>query len=292
MIFSVATIGIGALLSAVPVSAAAATYTPLKIYDSTNFFDGFSFEDVPDPSGGFVDYVNSTYATDNGLVKISNGAVYLGTDFKTMSSVGRPSVRVRSKDTFTTGLFIGDFAHMPAGTGEGKSCGIWPAFWTTGPDWPNSGEIDIIEGVNNQAANGITLHAAKGCNMDVSGSESTQNQTAADCEDDTAGCGQATTSANNYGNEFNANGGGVYVVEWTTQSISAWFFPRGSDLATTLSKSTTADVDVGTFGAPLAHFEGNSCNIAERFKSNNIVLNINYCGSCMYPPKSSIRYPY
>lgn len=35
---------------------------------------------------------------------------------------GRPSIRIASKQAFTHGLFIGDFAHIPAGI-----CGTWPA---------------------------------------------------------------------------------------------------------------------------------------------------------------------
>ncbi|KAJ5780619.1 Concanavalin A-like lectin/glucanase subgroup [Penicillium paradoxum] len=279
MIFSVASIGIGALLSALPVSAAPNTCSHSKVFDSTNFFSGFNFEDAPDASGGFVDYVDGATANNTGLAKISNGAVYLGSDYETVTTVGRPAVRVRSKDAFTTGLFISDISHMPAGTGKGASCGIWPAYWTVGANWPNDGEIDIIEGVNNQAANGITLHTAKGCNMDVSGSEATSEQTGADCEANNAGCTQSTTSTNNYGDGFNANGGGVYAVEWTTESISAWFFPRGSDMATQLINGGTADVNVGILGNPLAHFKGNSCNISNNFKSHNIIFNIDYCGS-------------
>jgi hypothetical protein len=30
--------------------------------------------------------------------------------------------------------------------------------WTLGPNWPSSGEIDIIEGVNSQKANSMALH--------------------------------------------------------------------------------------------------------------------------------------
>ncbi|KXG45964.1 Concanavalin A-like lectin/glucanase, subgroup [Penicillium griseofulvum] len=277
MIFSAKAISIGALLSAVPVYAA--SYSQTKVYDSTNFFEGFNFTSDPDPSGGFVDYVDAETAKSSGMAKITNGAVYLGANYKDKSPNGRPSTRVRSKDVFTTGLFVADIAHMPAGTGKGASCGIWPAYWTSGPDWPNSGEIDIIEGVDNQKSNAITLHTAKGCNMDVTGSESTADQTSADCEDSDAGCSQGTTSANNYGAPFNANGGGVYVTEWASASISVWFFPRGSAKANAVINAGTADLDVKSFGPALASFSGNTCNIAERFKENYIIFNTNFCGS-------------
>jgi hypothetical protein len=71
-------------------------------------------------------YVNQTTANQTGLVTFgSTGAAYMGVDYKTLlstSKVGRNSVRLVSKKSWTHGLFIADIAHMP-----GAECGTWPA---------------------------------------------------------------------------------------------------------------------------------------------------------------------
>ena len=46
-------------------------------------------------------------------------------------------------------------------------CGTWPAFWTLGDgdNWPSHGEVDIIEGANNQAKNAAAAHYAGQCKV-------------------------------------------------------------------------------------------------------------------------------
>jgi hypothetical protein len=47
-----------------------------------------------------------------------------------------------------------------------QGCATWPAAWETDEaDWPNSGEVDIIEGVNDVEPNQSTLHTSAGCTM-------------------------------------------------------------------------------------------------------------------------------
>ena len=100
-------------------------------------------------------------AFDWGYVTInSNNSVKIACDCWSVSTgSGRGSVRITSYGTWDYGLFIADLEHMPEG------CGTWPAWWLVGPDWPNGGEIDIIEGVNNQIYDQSTLHTSSGCTM-------------------------------------------------------------------------------------------------------------------------------
>lgn len=263
---------------------ASATYTQTDIYDKTNFFQKFDFFSGPDPTNGFVQYADSQQANNEGLAGFSNGGIYLGVDHtnNVTTGLGRPSTRLTSTATYTKGLFIADIAHMPAGTGEHGSCGLWPAFWMFGPNWPSGGEIDILEGVNNQADNEVTLHTAPGCTMSMSTPKSAAyavDAATADCQGSN-GCGQATEAQATYGSAFNAAGGGVYAVEWTSAAISVWFFSRSDPMVSSLTNN--ANPDPATFGDPLVKFasaqSSGGCNIDQHFANHQIVFNIDFCG--------------
>jgi hypothetical protein len=128
---------------------------------------------------------------------------------------GRPSVRLQSKKTYQGGLFISDIEHMP-----GSICGVWPAFWTVGANWPNDGEIDIIENVNQNTVNLETLHTNTGCNL-VKGDQGGTANGDGVCDQYYSNpphqyVGQACSVTDNkqhsYGTPFNAIGGGVYAM--------------------------------------------------------------------------------
>ncbi|KAH8690217.1 concanavalin A-like lectin/glucanase domain-containing protein [Talaromyces proteolyticus] len=259
--------GLGAFaLSISPVLAT--TYNLVHNFDSTNFFQNFSLTSGADPTHGFVEYLDYDTAQSAGLVSTKSGNVYLGTDHtNTYSTGGRPSTRVESNVFFDQGLMVADFAHIP-----GSACGVWPAFWTVGSSWPADGEIDIIEGVNNQATNSMVLHTQGKC--DIVNNAQTGQTSATKCalSDGTTGCVVKGTKGS-FGDDFNALGGGVYAMEWTSQFIKIWFFPRDSIPASI----TAGKPDPSDFGTPMGDFQG-SCNIGDEFKAQKIVINTDFCG--------------
>jgi len=268
---------------------AAAAYALADNYNHTNFFSAFEFFEDEDPTQGFVNYVDAETASREGLAGYTNGGIYLGTDYTNKTTTGRHSVRLTSKKTWTQGLFVADIAHMPAGPTDAGSCGIWPAYWTLGPNWPNGGEIDILEGVNEQDTNAVTLHTAEGCTITNTGSIASTKLGNGDCYGN-IGCKQTTTGENNYGARFNKAQGGIYVIEWADDHISAWFFSRSAEIPPQLmttgsgtgGNGTTAaptTIDTASFGQPLAKFVGGpGCSISEHFKEHAIVINTSFCG--------------
>lgn len=139
-----------------------------------------------------------------------------------------------------------------------------------GSDWPKNGEIDIIEGVNTQTTNQVTLHTTDGCSINPLGFSGTLDT--ANCyveapgQSANSGCVIEDASTQSYGDGFNKAGGGVYATEWTSNGISIWFFP---------SSSIPADIKSGNpnplfWGLPSASFAGN-CDIDSHFKDLQIV---------------------
>ncbi|KAF2228645.1 glycoside hydrolase family 16 protein, partial [Viridothelium virens] len=257
-------------------------YYLIDSYTPNNFFSKFTFYTAgPDWHRGWK-YVNQAIAQNNGYISTNASSIYMGVDtlhtYPT-NGAGRPSVRISSNNNYTHGLFILDLNHMPYG------CGTWPAFWTVGPDWPSHGEIgmlNIIEGVNVNNANLMSLHTSDNCT--ISGLNETGSIQTNNCyiySGSNSGCGSyANNNAtpNNYGTGFNANQGGVYAMEWTSSAIKTWFFARRS-----IPSSITAGYpDVSQFGLPMAAFAGSCpnsyCAIDDHFGSHSITFDNTFCG--------------
>jgi nicotinate-nucleotide pyrophosphorylase (carboxylating) len=282
-----------------------------------NFFSAFDFFDGPDPTKGFVKYQNKEYAIKQGLVGYleDTQSVFMGVDYTTKDTAGRTSVRLESKKSWNHGLLVADIRHMPA-----SQCGSWPAFWllSSSADWPQGGEVDILEGVNDYESNSVTLHTSTGCMVDNSTSARGGSGAAGDINaapftglmstDDcdvaasgqlknvgcsihapgimsgipNGGSGNTDTSGAapfpSYGTEFNKAQGGVYAMEWTTTSISVWFFPRDSPGFTESFSSNATATNPSAWGTPIAHFGGSGCDFSGRFKDLKIIFNTAFCG--------------
>jgi hypothetical protein len=149
--------------------------------------------------------------------------------------------------------------------------------WLFGPNWPASGEIDVIEGVNLAGNNAITLHTSSGCSMNIAGSQSGTTLSDSNCNSGNGnnGCSASTSTPNAYGDSFNNNGGGVYAMQWESSGIYVWFFPRNN-----IPADIKNGVPVtGNWGLPVVAFNGGSgCNVDQHFQNQNIVFDTTFCG--------------
>lgn len=207
----------------------------------------------------------------------------MGVDYVNVVTTGRPSVRIQSKETYTHGLLIADLAHMPA-----SICGTWPAFWTVNStNYPQYGEIDILENINEKTVSLQTLHTQDGCyisgNQYSSQLKDTINSYNCDdtatssifgAQDATSACSGTNSDPNSYGTTFNSNGGGVYAMQWTSDVIRMWNF--GPDAIP--ADITAGTPDPSTWSLPAFTTEGGVCNIDELFANHKIVFDTTFCG--------------
>lgn len=203
-----------------------------------------------------------------------------------LASGGRKSIRLKSKREYNGNvLIIIDLDHMPTTTGNvlAKGCSLWPAFWTVGPNWPNNGEIDIIEYVNKQTNSFSALHTSKKCsmaNMNTSTLSGTYGSKGCYVSEPGQGTntGCSITGSGTVGSAFNLQGGGVYAMEWTNDKyIRIYSFSRSSVPQDIISKNP----DPSTWGLPYARFDiggcGSSCS-TDHFKGQNIIFDTTFCG--------------
>lgn len=232
------------------------------------FFDAFTWWDYADPTHGFVDYVSQSDAQKAQLsyVDSSTGRFVMRADdtttFSVGSGTGRKSVRIHSKNTMGDGIVIAKVSKMPTG------CATWPALWTcTRGNWPSGGEIDIVEGANDQGPTNLaSLHTSDGCS--IPGGIGYGNRTSVDAATKNAtsltsgtirldsgttqatyctgqpGCSVRFSGANSYASSFNDNGGGWFVMTRDTvaggSGISVYFWPASASPPNLIASSTAA----------------------------------------------------
>lgn len=255
-----------------------ATYTLSDEIVGTGFYNSFDWQNISDPTHGRVNYVDKTVSQSLNLTFASSNTFILRGDSKTVLSAngaGRNSVRIQSKKTYRTHVAVFDVRHMPEG------CGTWPAVWeVAGSGWPNTGEVDIVEGVNNQGPNAVSLHTSAGCTMPAS-RQQTGTSTQLDCNTNInggTGCGVLLSSQKSFGPTFNQNGGGWYAVERSATAIKVWFWARTECSVPNDVQTGNLAVDPSNWGVPSAYFPNTTCDLAARFSDHYIIINLTFCG--------------
>ncbi|KAL5527089.1 hypothetical protein ACEPAG_5880 [Sanghuangporus baumii] len=247
-------------------------------YVGHGFLHGFEHQAIEDPTNGRVTYVDLPTALEHNLTFATWDTFIIRADDKTVlapTDPGRMSVRIKSLKTYTAHVIVLDVRHMPQG------CATWPAAWETREaDWPEGGEVDIIEGVNDQEPNQSTLHTTAGCSMPEN---RTMDGTATQLDCDwtvnyNAGCGVASGKTNSYGPSFNAAGRGWYAMERNNNLIRVFFWSRNDpSVPHEVSRGSPA-VNPDKWGIPVALFPCDNCDLFKHFGDNNIIINLSLCG--------------
>lgn len=299
-------------------------YRLVEAQEGQDFFSFYDFYDGPDSIGsaGYNMYVSEAKATELDIASVvteKDSRTGEREDFVYMSSAPtkrgpRDSVRLEGKTRFDRGLFILDVRHMPDG------CGIWPAFWMTDEAaWPRNGEVDVLEGVNGQSTAKTALHTSDQCDMyahvpsyaktgdwewitgipdTFTGQPDLKTTKAADnCwvmaqhQWANEGCTAVHDRNDTIGAPVNANGGGIYALEWDPENhyIKSWVFspdiPQNLqdaiDTAGSEDASERVMPDPHSWGLPYAYFaigDTTGCT-ADHFKNMRIVFNLAFCGN-------------
>ncbi|KAK0211736.1 glycoside hydrolase family 16 protein [Armillaria fumosa] len=257
-------------------SSFSSPYTLVEYHNGTDFFSGWTFWTTSDPTNGIVDYVDESTGRSNGLVEVnSDGNAIMRVETTGTVSANRQSIRITTESAYNKVLMILDSVHIPTG------CGAWPAWWSNGPNWPDGGEIDIVEGINDYTNNQATLHTDVGCTLpsinadalNITGTAVGGTNCAAN-ETSNAGCGFRSASDVSFGAAFNGNGGGVYAMKWDDDGIQVYFWTPDS---------VPSDVDAGTpvpdrWGVPMANWPSSTCNSTKYFYDHSFIFDTTLCG--------------
>ncbi|KAH7090144.1 glycoside hydrolase family 16 protein [Auriculariales sp. MPI-PUGE-AT-0066] len=256
------------------------TYTLSKNIVGHKFYDNFHFFDRKDPTDGLVKYLSLKDARKWNLTSATKSVFTISGDSTETLAVGqgRKSTRIESKWSIGNHVHILDLAQMPTGRGS------WPAYWMVGPNWPNGGEIDIIEGANDILPNLMTIHTTPNCTMQgISTRVQSGRIKAQDCNafaNGNVGCGVYGSKGNDFGPKLNSGNGGYFAFQRTDDEVNVWFFKRYTQgIPADILDPRRTSVNPATWGAPDAHWSSsNSCDLKAKLAKMKIVMNLTFCG--------------
>jgi hypothetical protein len=186
-------------------------------------------------------------------------------------------------------------------------CSVWSAFWSVGPNWPNHGEIDIVEGVNNNQMlvnshffknfpfrrrfftsgfrNQYTFHtgANQACSIPKQASivngrpaftGKPMNTNCSSSPSSNTGGVFLDTSNSSFGQGFANAGGGVFALLWNSDGIRIWHFERQS----IPNDVHSSNPDPDSWSPPVAFLSVDNCTVNSFFSPQRLILDITLCG--------------
>lgn len=155
--------------------------------------------------------------------------------------------------------------------------------WSAGPNWPNAGEIDVVEGVNKQTTNQYTLHTGAGngsCTISKTNSAVkafTANVLGTDCtssQTSNAGCAFGDSDPTSFGEGFNNVSGGVFAHQWDSTGIKIWHFQRSNIPSDITAKAPNP----ASWPTPQAAWSSNDCDLSSHLFDHALTLDTTICG--------------
>jgi len=244
-------------------------FSGLTFFDNWDFYgnyDNLTLGDVVwlNEADAFTQELALVNSAGNVIIKVDNFS-------NVPMNQKRNSVRITTKSSYSLGsLWIIDAVHLPFG------CSVWPSIWTLGPSWPDGGEIDIIEGINQMPNNQYAMHTTPGC-FHTTPPEQTGTSSLVDCSQ-ASGCLVAENAPNSFQSGFAAAGGGVYAAQFDYTGIFIWFWSRPNVPASITQATASSSIDLSDWGTPSASYVNSTCTIEDFFGPQQLVIDITLCG--------------
>jgi len=244
--------------------------------EGTSFFSGFNFM-TEDANHGSAHYLDAGRAVQEGVAQAyPTHAVLRAGRADPQYRYKRYTAKIGTQKSWSYFLAAMRFSHVPYG------CGVWPAFFTLAPGapWPDGGEVDILEYVNDDVSK-TSLHTGHACRLDPNlvnryGYMPDRNRMNYDCRTrypQHLGC--APNKWMRSGQQW-AHNPGVVALERTAEFLKIFFIPEGSipgDLIGDAPRPDTWD----RFIVSYYPFSANGCPPSV-MAAQQLVLNIGFCG--------------
>ena len=100
--------------------ATATAYTLELLMQGDTFFGAFDFEAAPDPTHGYIDYVNQSECERAGIINVTAKQVRMAVDNRKVQQEPRKSVRLASKVPARLQRKAATRSHAPTDTWRGR----------------------------------------------------------------------------------------------------------------------------------------------------------------------------